>query len=137
MDIGDCVKFATEYPVAYVATVEGDQPRVRAFNLWFADQTGFYFHTIAYKNVVVQLRINPKAEVCFTAPPRPPDPVEMMRITGRMESVHDIFLRRKLIAERPFLMRMGITGPDDPNLIVLRIPHGEIKTWRMENFLMG
>ncbi len=137
MDISDCVRFANENPVAYVATVEGIQPRVRALNLWFADKTGFYFHTIAHKNVVAQVRMNPNAEVCFTAPPRPPNPVEMMRVTGSFDTAQDTFLRRKLIEDRPFLMRMGITGPDDPNLLILCIPHGEVKIWRMENFLMG
>jgi pyridoxamine 5'-phosphate oxidase len=30
MDIKDCIKFANETIVSYVATVEGDQPGVRA-----------------------------------------------------------------------------------------------------------
>ncbi len=137
MNFDYCTTFARNHPVCYVATMDGDQPRVRAFLLWFADTTGFYFHTVAHKNVIDQLSINPKAEVCFTAPPRPPDPVEMVRVTGRMVRVHDNSLIRKLIAERPFLLRMGITGPDDPNIAVLCIPHGEAKCWRMENFLLG
>lgn len=137
MNFDYCTAFARTNPVCYIATMDGDQPRVRAFLLWFADATGFYFHTIAQKNVVSQLLINPKAEACFTAPPRPPDPVEMLRVTGRMVRVYDPSLIRKLIAERPFLMRMGITGPDDTALAVFCIPHGEVKIWRMENFLMG
>jgi pyridoxamine 5'-phosphate oxidase len=137
MNFEHCTAFARKNPVCYIATMDRDQPRVRAFTLWFADATGFYFHTIAHKDVVAQLLVNPNVEICFTAPPRPPDPVEMMRVSGQMEIVYDPVLMEKLIAERPFLTRMGITGPDDPSLAVLRIPHGDVRIWKMENFLMG
>ena len=35
MDFSACTKFATENPVTYIATADGDQPRVRAFAMWF------------------------------------------------------------------------------------------------------
>lgn len=50
MDIKDCIKFANETPVCYLATVEGDQPRVRALGFWFADESGFYFQIGAMKD---------------------------------------------------------------------------------------
>jgi hypothetical protein len=31
LNFSDCVKFANENPVTYIATADGDQPRVRAF----------------------------------------------------------------------------------------------------------
>ena len=31
MEFKDCIKFANENPVTHIATVEGDQPRVRGF----------------------------------------------------------------------------------------------------------
>jgi uncharacterized pyridoxamine 5'-phosphate oxidase family protein len=42
-DYQDCIKFANENPVCYIATMDGDQPRVRGFLMWFADEKGFYF----------------------------------------------------------------------------------------------
>ncbi|MCE7698204.1 MAG: hypothetical protein K8E24_005000 [Methanobacterium paludis] len=36
MDFEDCIKFANETPVCYLATADGDQPRVRALGFWFA-----------------------------------------------------------------------------------------------------
>jgi len=42
-DSQDCIKFANENPVCYIATMDGDQPRVRGFLMWFADEKGFYF----------------------------------------------------------------------------------------------
>ena len=41
MDLSECIAFANANPVTYIATIEGDQPHVRAFAMWFADQTGF------------------------------------------------------------------------------------------------
>jgi len=68
MNLEDCIKFANDNPICYVATADGDQPRVRAFGMWFADKTGFYFSTQASKAVCKQLKSNPKVEVCFYAP---------------------------------------------------------------------
>jgi pyridoxamine 5'-phosphate oxidase len=43
MTIQDAIRFANENPVCFLATVEKDQPRVRALAFWYADETGFYF----------------------------------------------------------------------------------------------
>jgi uncharacterized pyridoxamine 5'-phosphate oxidase family protein len=52
----------------YLATMDGDQPRVRVFLMWFADESGFYFHTGVAKRVCQQLRRNPKIEICLFKP---------------------------------------------------------------------
>ena len=45
-NINTCIEFANENKMCcYLATLENDQPRVRAMQFWFADQTGFYFQT--------------------------------------------------------------------------------------------
>jgi len=88
MDIADCVKFANENPVTYIATAEGDQPRVRAFAMWFADNTGFYHHTGTPKSVCQQLRKNPKVELCFYAPGAQ-GTGRMMRVCGKVEFLED------------------------------------------------
>jgi pyridoxamine 5'-phosphate oxidase len=47
MDFSDCIRFANENPVTYIATADGDQPRVRAFAMWFADMTPVFTTTSA------------------------------------------------------------------------------------------
>ncbi|MDO8587824.1 MAG: pyridoxamine 5'-phosphate oxidase family protein [Armatimonadota bacterium] len=133
MTLRECAKFANENPVCYIATVEGDQPRVRAFALWYADETGFYFHSGAPKAVCAQLRKNPKTEVCFYAPAPMPDPGTMLRVAGNAEFLNDTALKARLLEDRPFLKDMGITGPDDPMLAVFRIASGEAWFWTMAN----
>ncbi|MFC1855679.1 pyridoxamine 5'-phosphate oxidase family protein [Thermodesulfobacteriota bacterium] len=131
MSLQECVGFANENPICSVGTVDGDQPRTRIFSMWYADETGFYFHTDIEKAVGKQLLNNPKIEVCFYAPQQPPAIGETLRVSGEIEKIDDLEIRTKLLAERPFLKLMGVTGPEDPLLFVFRIAHGEAFIWGM------
>ena len=134
MTIQDCARFANENPGCYMATADGDQPRVRAMAVWFADDTGFYFHSGAMKAVCRQLRANPRIEVCFWKPSaEQADPGTTLRVAGRVEFLNDTALNARLLQERPFLKEIGVTGPDDPKLAVFRIAHGEAHFWTMAN----
>ncbi|MBN1234934.1 MAG: hypothetical protein JW999_02670 [Methanotrichaceae archaeon] len=44
MDFKDCIKFTSDNPVSFIATMDGELPRVRAFLMWFAHESGFYCH---------------------------------------------------------------------------------------------
>jgi len=133
MELKDCAKFANENPVCYIATAEKNQPRVRAFAMWFADEGGFYFHTGSAKAICRQLKNNPRVEVCFYAPEPPPKVGRMMRVAGEAEFINDTALRARLLEERPFLKQMGIKGPQDTQLAVFRVRNGEAYFWTMEN----
>ena len=65
MDFKDCYDFANANKTCYLATADGDQPRVRAMGMWYADETGFYFQTSTTKEFTHQLEKNPKTEICF------------------------------------------------------------------------
>jgi pyridoxamine 5'-phosphate oxidase len=132
MNLSECTKFANQIQACSIATNEGDQPRVRTFAMWYADDTGFYFHTGGMKPVCKQLKGNPKTEVCFWAPGSSEgDPGTMLRVAGKVEFVDDRALKARLLEERPFLKDMGIDSPDNPALVVFRIPHGEAYFWNM------
>lgn len=131
MRLQDCIRFANDNEVCYLATMDGDQPRVRAFAMWFADETGFYFHTGDTKAVCRQLRANPKVEVCFYAPSPAPGRSTMMRVEGRVEFLDDIELKRRLFDERPFLKEIGTGRPEDPLVQVFRIASGKACFWTM------
>ena len=130
MDFQDCTKFANENPYCQIATVEGDQPRVRPMGMWFADETGFYFHSQSVKALCKQMKNNPKVEVAFHAPEEKPM-ARVMRVTGEVEFLEDMEIRKKSYEARPFLKGMGIKGPEDPLVAVFRIPHGEAFFWTM------
>ena len=58
-------KLMNENPVFHLATMDGDQPRVRGMLLFRADEEGIIFHTASTKDVFQQIMKNPKAELCF------------------------------------------------------------------------
>ncbi len=130
MDIKECIKFANENPVCYIATEDGDWPRVRAFLMWFADESGFYFHTGFPKNVYKQLNRNPKVEICFNTPKFD----RMMRLDGEVEFLDNSDLRARLLEDRPFLKAFS-KGPNNPLLAIFRISKGVAWFWTMADNL--
>ena len=57
-------QFLDEAGTYYLATVEGDQPRVRPFGTALIFEGKLYIQTGKIKNVSKQLAANPKAEIC-------------------------------------------------------------------------
>ncbi len=57
-------KFLEEAQTYYLATVEGDQPRVRPFGTALVFEGKLYIQTGKVKPVSKQLAQNPKAEIC-------------------------------------------------------------------------
>jgi len=129
MDFKDCVKFANETPVCYLATMDGDQPRVRALGFWFANDKGFYFQIGAMKDMYGQLQANRKVEACFWKPGEASG--TMMRVAGEVEFLDDLKLKKKVLEDRPFLKEFGMTF-DHPGLIIFCIAKGEAYFWDMK-----
>ena len=125
MDFKDCVNFANENHNCYLATSDGDQPRVRAIGMLYADDTGFYFNTESPKSLAKQLKSNQKVEVCYFAAGK------TMRITGKVEFIDDPAIRKRFYEARTFLKGLGVKGPEDPMLVVFAIRKGEAFFWTM------
>lgn len=58
------LEFLKKAEVYYLATVEGDQPRVRPFGTVNEFEGKFYIHTGKVKPTSHQLATNPKVEIC-------------------------------------------------------------------------
>jgi len=132
MDIKECIQFANANPLCFLATTQGNQPRVRALGFWFADETGFYLQTGEVKEVYRQLKKNPKTELCFYH--HEGTIGKMLRIAGEVEFMEDRALKERVLRERPFLKSFGLTV-DRPGLIIFRIAHGKAHFWTMEDNL--
>ena len=134
MDLRDCIKFATENPLCYLATMDGDQPRVRTFQLWYADGNGFSFITLSPKEVSKQLQKNPKVEVCFYNNAADPVDIIQMRVTGEIEFLDDEETLEKAFEARASLDE--IEGkPVKPLVQPFRISTGEAHIWTMADIL--
>jgi uncharacterized pyridoxamine 5'-phosphate oxidase family protein len=125
MSLKEYADFANENKTCYLATVEGDQPRVRCLGMWFADETGFYFQAQTVKAMCKQLQNNVNVEVYFCTK----DFSKVMRVSGKVKFIDDLELKAKCIQERPFVKNFGITEPDNPLLAVFKIYEGEAYFW--------
>ena len=134
VNLQDCIKFANENPVCYIATTDGDQPRVRGFLMVIADETGFYFATLSPKEVSKQLKKNPKIEVCYYNNAQNIMDGKMMRVTGKVEFVNEGKIVETALNQRKSLE--AIAGkPIDHLLEVFRISTGEAHFWTMMDIL--
>ena len=128
--IGEIIEFTNQNPAAWVSTAVDDQPHVRAMAMWFADESGFYFHTGTQKRLADQLHANPKVEIGFMNQGEGMDTMQMVRITGSIEIMDDAALEKKLFEERSWLNMIREAYPDD-RIFIFRIPHGEAQYWNM------
>lgn len=127
MTENEMFKLMNENPVFHLATVDGDQPRVRGMLLFRADEGGIIFHTASTKEVFTQIKKNPKAEMCFSGGG------VQLRVTGVLEQVFDDKLREEIFSHpsRAFLQAWKDNGID--NLLqVFAMKSCTAVTWTME-----
>ena len=101
------VKFLKDAGVYYLATVEGDQPRVRPFGTPHVFEGKLYIQTGKVKDVSRQLLANPKAEICAFLNG------EWIRIAGELIEDDRIEARQSLLDAYPSLQKMY--AADDGN----------------------
>jgi pyridoxamine 5'-phosphate oxidase len=129
MTKNELITFANQNPVTWLATSDDNQPRVRGMLLWFADETGFYFHTGSTKDLCTQLEANPKVEAAFHQA-ESKGGGKMMRITGKAEFVNDQKLETKLYQERPWVIDINRANPAT-KVKIFRIYTGFGHFWTM------
>ena len=130
IDLHQILSFANQNPACHFATLENDQPRVRGLLMWFADETGFYFHTASTKRLPKQLQNNPKVEVAFIKQTENPAEMAAMRVTGIAETITDKLLEERLFSERPWLNDFDAVAPDS-KVVIFKVCNGEAHIWNM------
>lgn len=95
----------------YLATVEGDQPRVRPFGTVAIFEGKLYIQTGKIKNVSKQLQANPKAEICAFADGK------WVRVAGNL--IRDDRVEAKAYMLEQYPMLKGMYSPEDDNTEVL------------------
>ena len=109
--------FLDEAKVYYLATVEGDQPRVRPFGTALVYEGKLYIQTGKIKPVSKQLAANPKAEICaFTDG-------KWVRVWGKLVNDDRREAKVAMLEKYPSLKRMY--DPDDGNTQVLYFEDAE------------
>ena len=101
------VKFLKDAEVYYLATVEGNQPRVRPFGTAHIFEGKLYIQTGKVKDVSKQLLANPKAEICAFKDG------EWIRIAGELIEDDRVEARQSMLDAYPSLQKMY--AADDGN----------------------
>lgn len=114
-------------PAFHLATLDGNQPRVRGMLLFRADENGIIFHTASTKDVYAQIKENPKAEMCFSG-----EGIQI-RVAGVLEQVIDEELKEEIFnhPSRKFLQAWKENGIEHL-LQIFRMKNCEAVTWTME-----
>jgi uncharacterized pyridoxamine 5'-phosphate oxidase family protein len=128
MQRNEILRFIRSNPAAFVATQEGDFPRVRCLMTFRADEEGITFATGTHKDVARQLRANPNVELCYLNR----EQNLQVRISGRVLELDDPLLKQQVVEKfsllRPWIEREGLEA-----LALFRISSGRAIAWSPDN----
>ncbi len=109
-----------EVHAGYFATVEGNQPRVRAFGFGYYDDGKFWFCTSSAKKVYDQLKATPYAEIMFTKP----DFSKYVRLSGHVVFDEGTEAKKKVMEAMPGVAAL-YKSPDNPIFKVFYLEKGQ------------
>ena len=107
-EVYDFLKSAQTY---FLATADGDQPRVRAFGTIDLFEDKLYIQTGKVKDVYKQLVANPKFELCAVSG------MNWVRVTGTLVPDDRVEPKKHMLDNYPTLR--GMYDENDDNTIVL------------------
>ena len=104
------LKFLKEAGTYFLATVDGDQPRVRPFGTIHLYEDKLYIQTGKKKDVAKQIAANPKVEICAFKDG------EWLRVTAALVEDDQREAKQSLLDAYPSLQEMY--SADDDNTVV-------------------
>lgn len=107
-------KFLDDTGTYYLATVEGDQPRVRPFGTALVFEGKLYIQTGKVKNISKQLAVNPKAEICAF------DGGKWLRVAGELINDDRIAPKAAMLEKHPELKGMYKAEDDNTQVLYFR-----------------
>ena len=107
-------KFLDDTGTYYLATVEGDQPRVRPFGTALVFEGKLYIQTGKVKNISKQLTANPKAEICAF------DGGKWLRVAGELINDDRIAPKAAMLEKHPELKGMYKAEDDTTQVLYVR-----------------
>lgn len=114
----EVLKFLTDNPTFYLATVDGNLPKVRPFGFVMLFDGKLCFCTSNQKNVYKQLKANPHLEVSATSKTG-----EWLRLRGKAVFNTSSQSKQAALEAAPFLNKMY--SVDDPIFETFYVEDGE------------
>ena len=107
-----------------LATVDGDQPRLRPVSPVRVDGFTIYVANLRSYGKTHEIAANPKVELCYLD-----EHHDQVRITGTAEVLTDAALLREIWDSNP-LLRRYLGSPENPALIIYRIRPARVRFMR-------
>jgi pyridoxamine 5'-phosphate oxidase len=126
MNSTEILQFINAHPACSLATVEGNQPRVRGMLVYKADVKGLVFHTGTGKSLYKQVQANPRVEVVFNDP----ETRTQVRVAGVTEIVNDMALKKEIVEARPF-MKPWVEQWGYDFVAIFRVTRCKVAVWTM------
>ena len=117
-NLAKVLEFLDAAETYYLATVEGDQPRVRPFGTALVYNDKLYIPTGKVKAVSKQLAKNPKAEICAFKDGK------WIRITGELIEDETREVKTLMLEKMPILRHMY--NEDDGNMQMLYFKNAKV-----------
>jgi len=112
--MNEVYEFLKKCGTYYLATVEGDQPRVRPFGTVDLFEGKLYIQTGKSKSVSKQLQINPKAEICAFIDGT------WLRLAGTLVRDDRIEAKKHMLDQYPSLRSMYSEEDDNTEVLYFR-----------------
>jgi len=115
----------------YLATVDGDQPRLRPISPLKTEGFTVFFANLRSYHKTAEIAANPKVELCYLD-----DHHDQVRITGVAEVVTERAVIEEIWESSP-LLRKYLGTIDNPELIIYRVRPARVrfmKEWALTYF---
>ena len=135
MDKQEIFDFCNNNLAFFLATVDGEEPRVRAMLLYKADEDGIVFHTGPFKEVYQQILDNPNVQLCFYNQQQN----LQIRIRGKLEMTNDRAIKEEIVNHptRAFMQSWKADGKSEEEFYtmfsVFRLSNGIANVWTFES----
>lgn len=129
VDLALAVIQADRFP--YLATIDGDQPRVRPVSPVKTEGFTVYIANLRGYHKTVEIALNPKVELCYLD-----EGHNQVRLTGNAEVVTDRAMLQEIWETNP-LLRKYLGSIDNPELIVYRVRPSRVRymvEWALEYY---
>lgn len=113
--MNEVYEFLKKCGVYYLATVEGDQPRVRPFGTYDVFEGKLYIQTGKIKPVAQQMKANPKVEISAMSPAG-----KWIRITAEAVLDDNIAAQEHILAAYPSLQAQYKPGDGNTEVYYLK-----------------
>jgi uncharacterized pyridoxamine 5'-phosphate oxidase family protein len=112
--VNEVYSFLKKCQTYYIATIDGDQPRVRPFGTIDIFEGKLYIQTGKVKNVSKQMQANPKVEICAV------DGGEWLRIAATVVRDDRVEAKQHMLDAYPTLQEIYKADDDNTEVLYLK-----------------